>query len=193
MDARVTAYIAAAAPFARPILEHVRQAVHQAIPGVTETMKWGMPFFTIDGRPLAMMAAFKAHAGVGIFDGTPTGSGDGMGNLGKLTGVTDLPSEAVLAERLRAASLRIAAGADGMKRKPAAPRPAPVLPNDLDAALDAVPAARAAFDGFPPGARRDYVDWVVEAKQPATRARRVAATVEWSALGRRRNWKYEAC
>lgn len=193
MDARVTAYIARAAPFAQPILCHIRQLVHQAVPEASETIKWGMPFFAHDGQALAMMAAFKAHAGFGIFDGTPMGSGEGMGNFGKLVTIADLPADVVLVARLQMARDRIAAGEGGMRRKPAPARPAAAMPDDLSAALAAVPAARVAFEAFPPGARHEYVDWVLEAKQPATRARRIATTVEWSALGRRRNWKYEAC
>ena len=65
-DPRVDAYIANAAPFARPILERVRTAVHEAVPGVEETIKWGMPFF-LDGRPLLYMAAFTEHCGVGLW------------------------------------------------------------------------------------------------------------------------------
>nr|WP_310523721.1 YdeI/OmpD-associated family protein [Polymorphobacter sp.] len=196
MDERVTAYIDKAAPFAQAILAHVRTLVHGAVPAAGETIKWGMPFFELEGRPLAMMAAFKAHAGVGIFDGTPMASGGaGMGQFGKLASVADLPDESVLRERLLVAAQAVAAGKPMMRPKTAAlaPKPPAAVPEDLASALAAVPAAAGAFAGFPPGARREYVEWVEGAKQPATRTRRIAATVEWVAEGKRRNWKYEDC
>ncbi len=191
-DDRIDAYIAGAEGFARPVLAHLRQLVHATIPGATETIKWGMPFFEHGGKRLAMMAAFKAHVGLGIFDGSPMASGDGMGQFGKLTGLADLPPDAELAARLQAAAALIASGAPSRPRA-ASPKPALAMPEDLAAALAGDAAAQAAFQGFPPGARRDYVEWVVTAKQPATRARRIATTVAQCAEGKRLHWKYENC
>ncbi len=192
-DPRVTAYIDKAAGFAQPILSHVRSLVHTILPAATETVKWGMPFFQLDGRDLAMMAAFKAHAGVGIFDGSLMATGDGMGQFGKLAAVSDLPDAAVLAERLQAAAALARTGRPARPRPPAAPRSDAVIPADLAAALADLPAADAVFAGFPPGARREYVEWVESAKQPATRAKRIATTVEQAAAGRKLHWKYENC
>lgn len=76
-------------------------------------------------------------------------------------------------------------------RKP--PRSELQTPDDLRAALDAAPKAAASFDAFSPSCRREYVEWVVEAKRPETRANRIAQAVEWMAEGKRRNWKYENC
>jgi hypothetical protein len=185
-DQRIDAYIDAAAPFAQPILRHFRNVVHHAAPASDETIKWGMPFFAYKDRPIAMMAAFKAHAGIGIFDGTPMAGGDGMGQFGKLGAVTDLPDPAALAALIGKAMTLVESGT---------PTPRPVkkklpleMPADLRAALDAVPAAAAAFAGFPPGAQREYLEWVIEAKQAATRARRIDTTVAQCAEGKRRYW-----
>ncbi|KAB7648484.1 iron chaperone [Polymorphobacter fuscus] len=191
-DNRVDAYIAKAEPFARPILVHIRDLVHAAVPDAGETVKWGMPFFEQNGERLAMMAGFKAHVGLGIFDGTPMGSGEGMGQFGKITTVGDLPPDNALVERLQATAALIAAGAVP-RRKKATPKPALDMPDDLAAALAADPAAAAAFAAFPPGARREYIEWVVTAKQPATRATRIATTVAQSAEGKKFGWKYERC
>ncbi|WP_426164304.1 YdeI/OmpD-associated family protein [Sandarakinorhabdus sp. DWP1-3-1] len=190
-DPRVTAYIDKALPFAQPILGHVRGLVHAFLPAATETMKWGMPFFQLNGRDIAMMAAFKAHAGLGIFDGSAMATGDGMGQFGKLASVADLPGDALLVERLNAAAALAQAGRPARPRPPAAPKAPAAVPDDLAAALAAEPAAGAAFAAFPPGARRDYVDWVLGAKQPATRAKRIATTVAQAAEGKKINWKYE--
>ncbi len=192
-DPRITAYIDKAAPFARPILAHVRRLVHVAQPAATETVKWGMPFFQLEGRDLAMMAAFKAHAGLGIFDGTSMATGDGMGQFGKLAGVCDLPDAAVLIERLQTAAALAHDGRPSRPRPPAKPKTEAIVPEDLAAALGDVPTAEIAFAGFPPGARREYVEWVESAKQPATRAKRIATTVEQAAAGRKLHWKYENC
>ena len=71
------------------------------------------------------------------------------------------------------------------------PKPELVMPDDLAAALAANAAAQTSYDSFPPSARRDYLEWVLDAKQSATRAKRIAQAVEWMAEGKRRNWKYE--
>jgi len=191
-DDRITAYIAKAEPFARPILEHVRNLIHATVPDASETIKWSMPFFELHSKRLAMMASFKAHAGLGIFDGTLMATGDGMGNFGKLASVADLPPDAELTKRLEAAVALIASGAAQRMRKPE-PKPALDMPEDLASALAANPAAHAAFTAFPPGARREYIEWVVTAKQPATRATRIATTVSQSAEGKKLHWKYEVC
>ena len=62
-----------------------------------------------------------------------------------------------------------------------------VEPDDLAAALDAVPAARRSWDVFPPSARRGILEWILDAKRPATRQRRIAETVDEAAEGRRAN------
>lgn len=185
-DPRVKAYIGAAAPFAVPILRHFRALVHSAIPQTAETIKWGMPFFEYGGRQVAMMAAFKAHVGVAIFDGTPMSGGDGMGQFGKLADVSDLPDDAALLALLARAVALVDAGVKPKRAVTA--KPPLAMPDDLRVALDAVPAAAAAFHGFPPSAQREYIEWALEAKQEATRARRIATTVAQCAEGKRRYW-----
>lgn len=186
-DPRIDTYIEAAAPFAQPILRHFRSLVQAGAPGAGETIKWGMPFFEHNKRPIAMMAAFKAHAGIGIFDGSPMAGGDGMGQFGKLKAVGDLPDDADLIALIGKAVALVDSGAPAM-RPPTAKKPPLPVPDDLRAALDAVPAAAAAFDAFPPGAQREYIEWALEAKQEATRARRIATTVEQCAEGKKRYW-----
>jgi uncharacterized protein YdeI (YjbR/CyaY-like superfamily) len=194
-DPRIDAYIARQADFARPILEYLRAAVHEAFPDVEEAIKWSMPAFLVNARPLANMAAFKAHASFGFWRGREllgdAAAEGAMGQFGKLTSVADLPERGTLLGMIRAAAAKVAEGPAPRPKKP--PRPAPETPPDLRAALDAEPRAAATFDGFPPGCRREYVEWVVEAKRPETRAKRIAQAVEWMAEGKRRNWKYEGC
>jgi uncharacterized protein YdeI (YjbR/CyaY-like superfamily) len=194
-DPRIDAYIARQGDFARPVLEHLRAAVHAACPEAEEAIKWSMPAFLLNGRPLANMAAFKAHASFGFWRGRELvgdAAQDGaMGQFGRLTSIADLPPAETLAALIRAAAAKAGEGPAPRPKKP--PRPELPTPDDLRTALDADPRAAATFEAFPPSCRREYVEWVVEAKRPETRAKRIAQTVEWVAAGKRRNWKYENC
>jgi uncharacterized protein YdeI (YjbR/CyaY-like superfamily) len=196
MDPRIDAYIAKQADFARPILEHVRALVHEACPDVEETMKWSMPTFVYGGGILCGMAAFKQHASFGFWkhalvvgEGEPR---DGMGSYGKLESVKDLPPKKTLLAHIRKA-MQLNVDKVPTARRTSAPKPPPEAPADLVAALKKNAKARKTFDGFPPSAQRDYVEWITEAKREETRASRLAQAVEWMAEGKRRNWKYENC
>ncbi|MGN6707584.1 MAG: YdeI/OmpD-associated family protein [Rhodanobacter sp.] len=196
-DPRVDAYIAKSAEFARPILEHLRERVHAACPEVEEGIKWSMPFFSYKAAPMCMMAAFKQHCSFGFWlskEVTGGGDEDGMGQFGKLATLRDLPSDKQLATYLKKAMALNEAGVKKARPKAAA-KPAPTLPDELAAALARKQhaAARKAWEGFGPGAQREYVDWITEAKTEATRQKRLATTLEWLAEGRKRNWKYEKC
>jgi len=195
-DPRIDAYIAKQADFARPILEHIRRVLHEAGPELEETIKWGMPHFTYKGRLFAGIAAFKQHATFGLWNarqaiGETGAEREAMGQFGRLTSIDDLPPEAELKETVRKAAEVAEAGPK--PRPKTQPKPEAETPADLASALAANDAARATFESFPPSCRREYVEWVVQAKRPETRARRVAQAVEWMAEGKRRNWKYEKC
>ncbi|MBF6024659.1 YdeI/OmpD-associated family protein [Lysobacter niastensis] len=198
-DPRIDAYIAKAAEFARPILTHLRAAVHAACPEVVETLKWGAPSFTYRGKILCSMAAFKQHAAFGFWQGAQVvggadAAGEGMGQFGRLTRISDLPGKRELTGYLRQAMQLIDSGAT---RTPAnatkGPKPALEVPPDLAAALAKNAKANATFEGFAPSYRRDYIEWITEAKREDTRKRRLEQTVEWLAEGKPRNWKYMNC
>jgi uncharacterized protein YdeI (YjbR/CyaY-like superfamily) len=195
-DPRIDAYIAKSADFARPILEHLRALIHEVCPEAEESLKWSMPFFSYKAAPMCMMAAFKQHCGFGFWlskEVTHGSEENGMGQFGKLAALTDLPSDRQLATYLKKAMALNEAGVKKARPKAAA-KPAS-LPGDLSALLAERrhTAARKAWDGFPPGAQREYADWIAEAKTDATRQKRLATTLEWLAEGKRRNWKYEKC
>ena len=182
-DPRVDAYIERAAPFAQPILAHVRALVHQACPRVEESIKWGMPHFSHAGAILCGMAEV-------VGEGEPR---EGMGSYGKIASLADLPPDPVLLAHIRRA---VALNEDGGKApavRKAVAKPQPQAPADLVAALAQHPAAQATFDAFPPGCRREYIEWIVEARRPEIRAKRLAQALEWMGAGKRRNWKYERC
>lgn len=195
-DPRVDAYIAKAQPFARPIMEKVRERVHAVLPKVEETLKWSAPSFTVEGKILLMMAAFKQHAALNFWRGQElrgeAANDDAMGQFGKLASIGDLPPDAELDRLIRQAA-ELAGTAPAPRKAKHAPKPPPEMHPDFAAALDRAPKAKAALDGFPPSAQREYLDWIAEAKQEATRRTRIASAVEWLSQGKRRHWKYQNC
>lgn len=189
-DPRIDAFIAKAQPFAQPILSHLRAVLHRACGGLEESIKWGRPAFVNEGRILAVLGAFKAHASLTLWKmGEPTGKEEeGMGQFGRLTSLVDLPEDAELIRIIRATA---SARAEARPQPRKAPRPDLPVPDELAAALAASSAAQAVWEGFAPSHRREYAEWVGEAKRPETRAARVAQSVEWIAEGKQRNWKYQ--
>lgn len=195
-DPRIDAYIAKAQPFAQPILEHVRKRVHAAVPGVEETMKWSMPAYTLGGKIMLITAAFKAHTALNFWRGQELNSSHdtvgAMGQFGKIKSLGELPDDAELGRLIREAA-ELAKSGPAPRKPKHEPKPAPTLHPEFAVALDKAPKARAALDGFPPSAQRDYFEWIAEAKQDATRAKRIATAIEWLGEGKRRHWKYQNC
>lgn len=198
-DKRVDAYIVKAAPFAQPILKHLRKTVHAACPEAQETIKWGMPSFTYNGKILAGMAALKAHAGFGFWHqgmeklmAKEIGKTyDAMGLMGRLTSLKDLPSDKMLTHHIKTAIELHDTGTPA--RVKSKPKPALPMPADLAAALKKNTKAAAAWADFSPSCRREYIEWVTEAKRDETHASRLATTIEWTAQSKHRNWKYLNC
>ena len=194
-DPRIDAYIARQAEFARPILEHLRAAVHAAYPDVEEAVKWGMPAFLHQGKLLCTMAAFKAHATFGFWKGALVAATEGlekkaMGQFGRLTSLADLPDDATIKAMVGKAVALAEQGARVVRPKKH-PKPDLAMPDDLQDALKAKAGAGEQFAAFSLSAHREYLEWIMEAKRPDTRAKRVAEAVEWIAEGKKRNWKYE--
>lgn len=205
IDPRVDAYLETVPEFARPILERVRKAFHQGCPDLVETMKWSRPHFEHHGL-LGGMSAFKAHCTFGFWRGKelddPDGILDGVGQNTdmaaiKVETVKDLPTLKVLKDYVkRAAKLNESLEGKPKRKAPAkkkAARPAPKAPADLAAALKKNKKAKITFDGFSPSKKREYVDWITEAKREATREKRLAQAIEWMSEGKSKNWKYENC
>ncbi len=194
-DARVTDYILKAPPFAQPVLLHIREVVHKACPGVEESMKWGMPFFTYKGEILCSMAAFKAYCTMGFWKADLLPSQhlltekSAMGVFGKITSVKDLPSKSNLAKLVKEAMVLNAQGIKAGRRE--IPVEATEAPDYMVKALMKNKTAWKHFESFAPGQKKDYVKWITDAKTDATRENRLAQAMEWIAEGKKRNWKYE--
>ncbi len=201
-DKRVDAYIAKSAPFAKPILVKLRAAMHAASREIDEDIKWGMPFFCYKGKLLANMSAFKQHAAFGFFSsanvmGKEQVNREVMGSFGRLTAVSDLPSDRVFTGYVKKAVLMADARlkAPAAKRSTAAkkaPKPLPKTPPMLAAALRADAVLAEQWKALSPSHRREYLDWILDAKQEATRERRLATTVAQVREGKSQHWKYQA-
>jgi uncharacterized protein YdeI (YjbR/CyaY-like superfamily) len=192
-DPRIDSYIAEAPSFARPMLERVRERIHAVLPMVEETIKWRMPAFTIGGKIVLIAAAFKGHMALNFWRGQElrgnSANADAMGQFGKIKSMADLPSNAQLDRLIREAAT-LAANAPAPRKTKHSPKPAPELHPEFAAALAKDAAAKANLEAFPPSAQRDYFQWISEAKQDATRQKRIATALEWLAEGKRRQWKY---
>ena len=195
-EPRIDAYIAKAAPFARPILDHVRQRVHAVLPEAEETIKWSMPAYTVGGKIVLITAAFKAHMALNFWRGQELQSSHSsvgaMGQFGKIKSIDELPSDAELDRLIREAA-ELSKSAPAPRKTKHAPKAPSTLHPEFAAALGKAPQAKAALDGFPPSAQRDYFEWIAEAKQEGTRAKRIATAIEWLREGKRRHWKYQNC
>ena len=188
-DPRVDAYIEKAADFARPILKEIRARVHQTCPDCEETMKWSTPAFDYKG-PMCGMAAFKAHCMLGFWKAPlVVGGADPHNRFREIRAVADLPAKQEMAALIRKA---MALNDEGVVIERVRTKKAPArLPSDLAAALQKNRKARTTFDTFSPSHKREYIEWITEAKRHETRLKRVQTAVRWIAEGKARNWKYQ--
>src|SRR5215469_9033680 len=198
-DARIAAYIAKSGDFAKPILSHLRKLVHKACPDATETMKWSMPFFETSGSILCNMAAFKEHCSFGLWNAPLLKDPEGilqvkdknaMGHFDRITSLKDLPADKIIIAYLKEGA---ALNEQGIK-KPApkkTAKPELPVPPELATALKRNKKAKSVFEEFPPSHRREYIEWITEAKTDATKEKRVSTTIEWLEEGKSRNWKYQ--
>jgi uncharacterized protein YdeI (YjbR/CyaY-like superfamily) len=192
-DKRIDAYIEKSRDFARPILEHLRKLVHKACPDVEETVKWGSPHFDYKGS-MAGMAAFKEHCAFGFWKHALLEGNElqrtAMGSFGRITSLKDLPKDKDIVALIHQA---MELNEKGIKvpKKPTTAKGEVVVPKELTAALSKNKKAKLAFDKFSPSHRREYSEWIAEAKTEATREKRIATAIEWLSEGKSRNWKYE--
>lgn len=196
-DPSIDAYIDRAAPFARPLLVHLRALLVATCPEGQETLKWGVPTVTYRDKIICTMAAFKAHATFGFWQNrlvmgqeASVDSGSAMGQFGRLTSLADLPTDAALAAMIGRAMALIDSGTRAPRPLKHA-NPPIAMPDDLGAALARSPSARAAFDELPPGQQREYLKWIVGAKRADTRGKRLGITIAQLEEGKRLHWKYQ--
>jgi hypothetical protein len=203
---RIDVYIAKSRPFAQTILTRIRELVHKACPAVVETIKWSRPFFEYKGVILGNMSAFNQHCSFGFWGEEIAAvlreekvlQPDAMGSLGRLTRVDDLPPTKQMLSLLRRAVAFIDNGQytspiSARQRVVKAPTPAAEVPPEFTRALKTNKKASAAFAKFSPSCKREYVDWIADAKREKTRDKRIATAIDWISEGKQRNWKYQQC
>ena len=190
---KLDAYIEKTQPFAHPILKYIRNAVHSGCPGVEEELKWGHPSFMYKGI-LCGMAAFKQHVTFGFWKASalnPTAkSADAWGDFGRITSVKDLPDKKAFVGLVKQAAAMHDAGVKAPwieKRKARQPIPEPAY---FTKALKKSKSAQKTYDALSPSHKREYLEWITEAKREDTRERRLATAIEWLAEGKPRNWKH---
>jgi len=195
-DLRIDDYIAKSADFAKPILAHFRELIHAGCPEVEETLKWRNPSFMYKGL-LCGMAAFKEHCAFGFWKDTvlfdrKNPSAKPCGIPDRITSLSELPSDKILLGYIKEAARLNDEGIKVPKSKPK-PRKELVVPNDLTAALKKNKKALSTFEDFSYSHKKEYVEWITEAKRQETRTQRLATAVAWMEEGKARHWKYESC
>jgi uncharacterized protein YdeI (YjbR/CyaY-like superfamily) len=206
LNPKVDSYIARARPFAQPIMEHLRQLVHKARPDVEETIKWSRPFFEYHGVILCNMSAFKEHCSFGFWGEEISAvlreakalHEHGMGSLGRITILANLPPDKQMLGWLRQAAGFVDSGQYtspiAARRNVAKPLKAALgTPPEFATALKRNKKAAAVFAAFSPSCKKEYLEWIADAKRAETRDKRIATAVEWIAEGKQRNWKYQNC
>ncbi len=196
-DKRVDAYIEKSAAFAKPILNHLRELVHKACPETEETIKWSFACFDYKG-PFCSMAAFKQHCSFGFWkaalmkdsDKLKSNQATAMGHLGKITSLSDLPSDKIIVAYIKEAMKLNDEGIKLPPRKKSTEKEL-VIPDYFIKAVSKNKKAQQTFEKFPPSHKKEYVQWITEAKTEETRNRRMETAIEWIAEGKGRNWKYE--
>jgi uncharacterized protein YdeI (YjbR/CyaY-like superfamily) len=196
MNPRVDEYIERSEDFAKPILKHLRELVHKASPEITEEIKWGFPNFVKNGI-ICSMASFKKHCAFTIFNATMMNDPHGilkrvgntsMGQLGRISDVSDLPSDDILLEYIKEA---ISLDKSGIRKVKPKETKEINIPESITEALETNPKAKATFINFSYSHKKEYLEWITDAKTEATREKRIATMLEWLEEGKHRNWKYE--
>ena len=195
----VDAYIAKAADFARPILNHIRELVHKTCPEVEEKMKWSFPHFDYKGEMMCSMAAFKQHAVFGFWKASlmkdpvlveTAKSEVAMGHLGRLTSIKDLPADKKMTAWIKEAMALNDKGIKLVAKPKTTDKKELVVPDYFIKALSKNKKAKQTFESFAYSHKKEYLQWIAEAKTEETRNKRIAAAVEMMSEGKSRNWKY---
>ena len=195
----VDAYIAKAAAFARPILNHIRELVHKTCPEVEEKMKWSFPHFDYKGEMMCSMAAFKQHAVFGFWKASlmkdpvlveTAKSEVAMGHLGRLTSIKDLPADKKMTAWIKEAMALNDKGIKLAAKPKTTDKKEMVVPDYFIKALSKNKKAKQTFESFAYSHKKEYLQWIAEAKTEETRNKRIAAAIEMMSEGKSRNWKY---
>ena len=194
------AYILKSADFAKPVLNHLRELVHKTCPDVEEKMKWSFPHFDYKGEMMCSMAAFKQHAVMGFWKAAlmkdkalleMARSEEAMGHLGKITSLKDLPPDKKIMAYIREAMELTDYGIKLPAKPKSTEKKEIVVPDYFKKALCKNKKALQVFENASYSFRKEYIEWIIDAKTEDTRNKRMATAVEWLAEGKSRHWQYK--
>ncbi|MFO0601381.1 MAG: YdeI/OmpD-associated family protein [Myxococcaceae bacterium] len=157
--------------------------------GLTEEMKWGSPTWTLDGKNVVMLAAFKDFASLNFFKGAvlkdPEGLLESPGPNSHHARYLKFRSPADVKSRKKGA-LALLEQAMELERAGVkiTPKKTLTLPEELEARLGKDAALKKAFEALTPGRQRSHALYVAGAKQAETRERRVDKCAEDILAGR---------
>ncbi|SHG35102.1 YdeI/OmpD-associated family protein [Chryseobacterium sp. OV279] len=195
---QVDEYIEKSPDFAQPILSYLRETIHECCPEAEEAIKWKFPTFMYKGKILCSVTSFKQYCSLGFWlhgemktlkEMETTAEKSSMFSLGKLTKMEDLPSKVQLKKMMKEA---MELTDMGVTMKKAAPSKVETeVPDYFQAALNDHKKASEVFEKGSPSFRKEYINWITEAKTETTRNKRMEQALEWLAEGKARNWKYQ--
>lgn len=192
-------YINQSQPFAQPILQYLRKLIHDTHPELEEEFKWSFLAFTLNGRIIVSMASFKEHVAFGFWLGEHmkdpykifvTGKDRAMGQLGKIQSIEDLPERKILEEYIAECIQLSESGKKITTGKKNTKTPQLVEPDYFTEQLESNINAFENYNTFSASKKRDYIEWLMDAKTEATRNKRLTQAIEWISEGKPRNWKY---
>lgn len=197
-NAQVDEYIEKSPDFAKPVLNYLREIIHETCPETEEAIKWKFPAFMYKGKILCSITAFKHYCSLGFWlhqemktikDLETTAEKSSMFSLGKITKMEELPSKSLLKKAVKEAMELTDMGVTMKKAAPS--KTETEIPDYFQSALKANKKAAQVFEKASPSFRKEYIKWIMEAKTEATRSKRMEQALEWIAEGKSRNWKYE--
>lgn len=195
---QVDEYIEKSPDFAKPILNYLRETAHEFCPDAEEAIKWKFPTFMYKGKILCSIVSFKQYCSMGFWlhsemktlknletDVEKTN----MFSLGKITKLENLPTKPQL-KKIILEAMELTDMGITMKR--AAPSKIEItVPDEFQNALNENKNALDVFKKSSPSFRKEYINWITEAKTETTRNKRMEQALEWISEGKGRNWKYE--
>ncbi len=196
----IDTYIDKSAAFAKPILNHIRQLVHKACPNVEEKIKWSFPHFDYKNEMMCSMASFKEHCALNFWKAAlmkdpilleNARSEVSMGHFGRITSLKDLPADIKIIAFIEEAMELNDKGIKLPTRPKTIERKELVVPDYFDLAINKNKKAKATWDNYAYSHKKEYVDWITDAKSEAIRNKRMETAIEWIAEGKTRNWKYK--
>lgn len=192
-------YINKSEDFARPILNHLREIIHQACPEVSEVIKWSFPNFEYRGQILCSMASFKKHCSFGFWLGAEMEDPDNilnkvgntsMGNFGKITSISSLPKDILIIKYIHEA---MKLSENGVKKKTSSTtdKKSLIIPEYIIEFIEKHPKAKDVFNNFSYSCKKEYVQWIEEAKQESTKLKRLEKAIIMMEEGKEFNWQYK--